>query len=107
MSIKSSNLTNPVFFNSAWEEEGVEDGGINKYILDRKCHTQTQPQARANIVLCLTSFHLQHRKKIYSEDKTKVVAAVWGTELKIYSIPCSACLHQDDMKKRMNCTRMT
>ena len=37
---------------------------------------------------------------IYTEEKAKVVAAVWGTEF----IKFLAVLHQDDMKKRINCT---
>ena len=49
-------------------------------------------------------------KRIYTEDKTKVVAAVWGTELIPFLAPGlydeKVELHQDDMKKRMNCTRI-
>ena len=38
---------------------------------------------------------------IYTEDKAKVVAAVWGTEL-IQCLAKIAILHFDDLKKRMN-----
>ena len=42
------------------------------------------------------------RRRIRTEDKAKVVAAVWRTEFD--PIPCCtiAILHQDDMKKRIN-----
>ena len=42
-----------------------------------------------------------HRRRIYTEDKGKVVAAVWGTEF-IPFLAMLAVFHQDDMKKRMN-----
>ena len=42
-----------------------------------------------------------HRRRIYTEEKAKVVAAVWGTEC-IQFLATLAVLHQDDMKKRMN-----
>ena len=42
-----------------------------------------------------------YRRKIYTEDKAKVVAAFWGTEF-IQFLAELAVLHQDDMKKRMN-----
>ena len=42
---------------------------------------------------------------INTEEKTKVVAAVWGTEF-IHFIAALAVFHQDYIKKRMNCTRM-
>ena len=44
---------------------------------------------------------LSHSRRIYTEEKKKVVAAVWRTE----SIQFHATLqiqHQDDLKKRMN-----
>ena len=48
-----------------------------------------------------------HWRRIKTEEKAKVVAAVWGADsihffatLAIFSI-----LHQDDMKNRINCTR--
>ena len=50
-----------------------------------------------------------------TEEKAKVVAAVWGIEfIQFLAVPCSYCamctigfeeedeLHQDDLKKRMN-----
>ena len=46
-----------------------------------------------------------HRRRIYTEDKEKVVASVWGTEC-IRFLAALAVLHQDDMKKMINCTRM-
>ena len=41
------------------------------------------------------------RRRIKTEEKAKVVAAVWGTEL-IQFIAVLAILHQDDFMKGMN-----
>ena len=46
-----------------------------------------------------------YKKRINTEEKAKVVAAVWGTE-RIQFLAALAVLHWDDLKKRMNCTRM-
>ena len=43
---------------------------------------------------------LSHRRRIYTEEKAKVVATVWGTE-HIQFLAVLAVLHQDDLKKRM------
>ena len=40
-------------------------------------------------------------ERIYTEEKTKVVAAVWGTEL-IQFLAVLAILYHDDLKNRMN-----
>ena len=48
-----------------------------------------------------TSLHCTHRKRIYTEEKAKVVAAVWGTEF-IQLFVTLAIFHQDDLKKRLN-----
>ena len=37
-------------------------------------------------------------RRIYTEEKAKVVSTVWGTEL-IHSLAALAILHEDDMKK--------
>ena len=42
--------------------------------------------------------HTFHRKRIYTEEKAKVVAAVWGTEL-IHFLAAQQILRQDDFKK--------
>ena len=42
-----------------------------------------------------------HRRRIKTEEKAKIVAVVWGTEL-IQFIVGLAFLHQDDLKKGMN-----
>ena len=47
----------------------------------------------------------EHRKRIKTEEKAKVVAAVWGEKF-IKFLAALAILHQDDMMKRINCTRM-
>ena len=53
----------------------------------------------------LGTFHrlvwCSHRRRIKTEKKAKVVAAVWGTEL-IQFFAVLAILHQDDLKKGMN-----
>ena len=41
----------------------------------------------------------QQRRRIKTEEKEKVVAAAWGTEL-IQFYAALAILHQDDLKKR-------
>ena len=45
------------------------------------------------------------RRRIYTESKAKVVAAVWGTEL-LQFLATRSLLHKDDLKNRMNFTRM-
>ena len=42
-----------------------------------------------------------HRRRIKIEDKTKVIGAIWGTEL-IQFLAALAIFHQDDLKKRTN-----
>ena len=49
--------------------------------------------------------HTDTVRRIYTEEKAKVVAAVWGIEC-IQFLAALAVLHQDYMKKRMNYTRM-
>ena len=43
----------------------------------------------------------RERRIIKTEEKAKVVAAIWGTEL-IQFLAALAILHQDDWKKWMN-----
>ena len=45
--------------------------------------------------------YLFHRRRIKTEEKAKVVAAVWGTEL-IKFLAALAFFHQDDLKKGTN-----
>ena len=40
-----------------------------------------------------------HRRRIYTEEKAKVVSAVWGTDF-IHFLAVLAVLYQDDMKKK-------
>ena len=42
-----------------------------------------------------------HKRRFYTEEKVKVVVAVWGTNY-IQFLAALAVLHQDDMKIRMN-----
>ena len=43
-----------------------------------------------------------YRIKIITEEKAKVVAAAWGTELLQFRAP-PPILHKDDLKNRMYC----
>ena len=43
----------------------------------------------------------KQRRRIYTEDKAKGVAAVWGTEY-IQFLAALAVFHQNDLKTRMN-----
>ena len=47
---------------------------------------------------------IDHRRRIYTEEKAKVVAADWGTELRQF-LAALAILHQDDLKNTIICTR--
>ena len=44
-----------------------------------------------------------HRKRIYTEEKLKVVVAYWGTEL-LQFLAALAILLQDELKTRLICT---
>ena len=46
-------------------------------------------------------FASAHRRRIYTEEKAKVVAASWGKEF-IQFLVALAIFHQDDLKKMMN-----
>ena len=53
------------------------------------------------VLPCSLSPFLAQKKMINKEEKAKVVAAAWGTELTQF-LAALAILHQDDLKKRMN-----
>ena len=42
-----------------------------------------------------------HRIRIYTEEKAKLVAAVWGTEF-IQCLAALVILHQEELKNRLN-----
>ena len=42
-----------------------------------------------------------HRIRIYTEEKAKLVAAVWGTEF-IQCLAALVNLHQEELKNRLN-----
>ena len=44
-----------------------------------------------------------HRRRISTEEKAKVVAASWGTELLPF-LAALAILHPDELKNRLICT---
>ena len=47
---------------------------------------------------------LMLKRRINTEEKANVVAAVWGTEF-IQFLAAQATFHQDDLKNMMNCTQ--
>ena len=69
-------------------------------------------KARLDCMKEIQLLQVQQTRRIYTEDKAKVVPAVWGD--RIYSLPCCAScyapgwyeekdeLNQDNMKKMMN-----
>ena len=71
---------------------------IEKFLhILRGIYSSFQLLFRGICILCSV-----HRRRIYIEDKAKVVAASWGTEL-LHLLAALAILHQDDLKNRMNC----
>ena len=52
-----------------------------------------------------TKYVFSHKRRINTEEKAKVVAAAWGTEL-IQFLAALANLHQDDMKKSIYTSSM-
>ena len=57
--------------------------------------------SRAHAKLHAVGLQYRHRRRINTEDKAKVVAAVWGTEVTKFLATLAIC-HQDDLKKRIN-----
>ena len=63
--------------------------------------------------MCITPFRLPptqrnegaiaHTRSTYAEEKAKVVAASWGTEL-LQFLAAPAIFPQDELKKRLICT---
>ena len=49
---------------------------------------------------------IQHRRRIKTKEKAKVVAPAWGRAVSVNLFAALVILHQDDVKNRMNCTRM-
>ena len=71
--------------------------------------------AEALLTYCLTAYRQMkhntsvlgplvvfHRRRIYTEEKAKVVAISWGTEM-LQFLAALAILHQDYLKNRLNC----
>ena len=46
-----------------------------------------------------------HRRRIYTDEKTKVVAVSWVIEL-LQFLSKLAILHKDELKNGVNCTRI-
>ena len=69
------------------------------------CPPLSPIQIVPRVRLCWFSFYvltIVHRRRDYTKEKAKVVAAVWGQYLLLCLPHCMAILHQDDIKKRMN-----
>ena len=88
---------------------------INREDANMKCFLLVRPLPQngtvpfSEILLCAIIFArlkniILHRRRIKTEEKAKVVAALWGAEL-IQFLATLAILHTDDLKNRMNCTR--
>ena len=65
-----------------------------------------EKKTRIHLILAVVGQNLPqvgfgHRRRIYTEEKAKVVAAVWETEL-LQFLAVLAIFHQDDLKNRMN-----
>ena len=56
------------------------------------------PRAEEGYTRVTSVIQCKHRRRIKTEEKVKVVAAVWGTEF-IQFLAAIAILHQADMKK--------
>ena len=53
----------------------------------------------------MTALGLKHSRRIYTEEHTKIFAAVWGDRIYfiLFTILAAlAILHQDDLKNKMN-----
>ena len=59
------------------------------------------PRAEEGYTRVTSVIQCKHRRRIKTEEKVKVVAAVWGTEL-IKFLAVLTILHQDDLKKGIN-----
>ena len=93
---------------------------LGHHVRETKCCSAMQHLRRRNILssiyktarkfikILLTlklGLHIYCRRRINTEEKAKVVAAVSGTEF-IELLAALAVLHLEDLKNRMNCTRM-
>ena len=60
----------------------------------------SKPNKQKRVCVEYTEYRWRHRRRMYTEEKAKVVAAVSVTAL-IQFLAEQAILHQDDMKKRI------
>ena len=79
---------------------------IEQYKLIQVCVTNKLPvqYIRSSRNLWLSVWG-GHRRRMYTEEEAKFVAAVWETEF-IKFLAALAILHQDVKKNRMKCARM-
>ena len=69
---------------------------------------QVRGAAAGPALLCTRkrNIALQQRISIKIEERAKVVAPAWGRAVSVNLFAALVILHQDDVKNRMNCTRM-
>ena len=68
----------------------------------RHSHPPTTQEPYPELIISIYPFlHKSHRRRINTEEKAKVVAAAWWTEL-IQLLAVLAILHQADLKKRIS-----
>ena len=68
--------------------------------MDSLTLTQLCPRQHLSPLADSADLHQHHRRRIYTGEKAKVVAADWGTEL-FQFLAALAILHLDDLVNRM------
>ena len=63
---------------------------------------KAQPISSPYHVCVVNSMYSYRRRRIYTDEKAKVVTADWDTDLNRFLAALVAILHQDDLKNRMN-----
>ena len=79
----------------------------NKVARAQHCQgAKNEANTKYNYIICRTQKlkTWDHRRRMKTEEKAKVVAAALGAEL-IKFLAALAILHQDVLKNRKNCTR--
>ena len=71
------------------------------WFINRRADPKERLPLNANTAAASGGFDSAHRRRIKTEEKAKVTAAVWGTEL-LHFLAAQAILHQHDLKKWTN-----
>ena len=80
-------------------------GELGHLLAEGPAHRHVQPSAVLQALLTVYSRRkdITYKRRIYTEEKAKVVAASWGAEL-FQFFAAFAILHQDELKNRLICT---